>query len=73
MKVVSGLMAQGSHAPLFPVELIEKDLGYAVSEAGGPDALPVSNAARDVFTSALKAGDGDLNMSAVAKLYSSES
>ena len=28
-----------------------------------------TSAARDVFTSALKAGDGDLNMSAVETLY----
>lgn len=71
MKVVSGLMALGTHAPLFPVELIEKDLGYAVKEAGGSDALPVTNAARHVFTSSISAGDGDLNMSAVEKLYPS--
>ena len=69
MKLVSWLMAQGSHNPLFPVELIEKDLGYAVKEAGGTDALPVTSAARDVFTHAISAGDGDLNMSAVEKLY----
>ncbi|MAK63013.1 MAG: 3-hydroxyisobutyrate dehydrogenase [Ponticaulis sp.] len=73
MKIVSGLMAQGNHAPLFPVELIEKDLGYAVKEAGGAQALPVTSAARDVFTSAVTVGDGDLNMSAVAKLYVSVS
>ena len=69
MKIVSGLMAQSTHNPLFPVELIEKDLGYAVKEAGDADALPVTSAARDVFIKALEAGDGDLNMSAVEKLY----
>ncbi|WP_022694327.1 NAD(P)-dependent oxidoreductase [Ponticaulis koreensis] len=69
MKIVSGLMARGAHSPLFPVELIEKDLGYAVKEAGAEDALPVTSSARDVFTKALEAGDGDLNMSAAEKLY----
>lgn len=66
-KGTGGLMVAEQFAPLFPVELIEKDFGYALELAGAQ--APVSAAARDVFTRAREAGLGGENLVAVAKLY----
>ena len=66
-KGTGGLMVAERYDPLFPVELIEKDFGYAVEFAGSQ--APVAAAARDVFTRAREAGYGEENLVAVAKLY----
>lgn len=69
IKAAAGLMLGGDHAPRFPVELIEKDLGYSLEAAGAEDAAPMAAAARAVFRRAIAAGSGDSNMTAVARLY----
>jgi 3-hydroxyisobutyrate dehydrogenase len=46
---LSGSMLAGNFSPQFPVELIEKDFGYAVDAAGSPEAAPTIAAARGVF------------------------
>jgi 3-hydroxyisobutyrate dehydrogenase len=69
-KGTGGLMVAERYAPLFPVELVEKDFGYAVGlaeQAGVP--APVSTAARAVFAQAKREGLGGENLVAVAKLY----
>ena len=55
--------------PLFPIDLVEKDLRYAVaaSRAGGAEA-PVTEAARAVFGRAQEAGLGGDNITGVAQL-----
>jgi 3-hydroxyisobutyrate dehydrogenase len=67
-KGIAMAMLARNFAPAFPVELVEKDLGYLASEARA-DALPISAAARGVFERALLAGLASENMTAVAKLY----
>ena len=67
-KGVTLAMLARNFAPAFPVELVEKDLGYLAKEAL-PDAAPVSAAARAVFARAMAAGLSAENMTAVAKLY----
>lgn len=67
-KGVTLAMLASNFAPAFPVELVEKDLGYLGKEAL-PDATPVSAAARAVFARAMAAGLAAENMTAVAKLY----
>lgn len=67
-KGVTLAMLARNFAPAFPVELVEKDLGYLAGEAP-PDAAPVSAAARAVFARAIAAGLAADNMTAVAKLY----
>ncbi|BBP76744.1 3-hydroxyisobutyrate dehydrogenase [Pseudomonas sp. Ost2] len=62
-------MTAGNFAPQFPVALIEKDFGYAVSAAGGAAAAPTIEAARQVFSSASQQGLGELNMTSVVKLF----
>lgn len=66
---VAGQMLTGNFAPQFPVALIEKDFGYAVRVAGGPDAVPMVAAARAVFQQAITQGYGEDNMSGVVKLF----
>jgi 3-hydroxyisobutyrate dehydrogenase len=67
-KGVTLAMLARNFAPAFPVELVEKDLGYLAGETQ-PDAAPVSAAARTVFARAIVAGMAAENMTAIAKLY----
>ncbi len=70
MKVAGAAMAAGRFDPLFPVELVEKDLGYMAAEAARSGAeAPLTAATRAVFRRALDQGLGDLNITAAAKLY----
>ncbi len=65
-----GLMVARNFAPMFPIELVEKDLGYAVERAealGG--ALPVTDAARALFRRAVARGFGGENIVGVARLF----
>lgn len=61
------LMLAGHYAPQAPVDLIAKDLGYALAAAQGP--LPLTQAVRERFIAAQQAGLGAENLVAVAKLY----
>jgi 3-hydroxyisobutyrate dehydrogenase len=63
----AGLMLAGKDAPMFPVELVAKDFGYAIGESAG--AMPIASAAASVFASAIAQGLGDLNLTAVRQLY----
>ncbi len=63
-KVAAGAMLAGSFQPQFPVDLVEKDLGYAAGAA-----TPLITAARAVFADAAGRGWGGLNLTAVAQLY----
>ncbi len=59
----------GADVPrFFPVDMIEKDLGYAL-EMAGEVPLPIVAATRDVLNRAIAAGLGDENVTAVSKLY----
>ena len=67
-KAATMAMLAQNFAPAFPVELVEKDLGYLAS-AIPPGNVPMTSAARRVFERALNAGLGSQNMTAVAKLF----
>jgi 3-hydroxyisobutyrate dehydrogenase len=61
----------GKFSPLFPIELVKKDLEYASRSAEGVGKLaPMVRAARDVFEAAESKGFGRDNITGVAKLYS---
>lgn len=66
---LTGTMLAGQFAPQFPVELIEKDLGYVLRELGSPAEAPTIAAARAVFQRAIGRGLGGDNMTAVARLF----
>lgn len=68
-KAAGEAMLAGHFAPQFPVELVEKDFGYAVEALGGADAAPVTTAVRRLFVRAMDAGLGDQNLTAVSQLY----
>ena len=66
---LSNLMLAGNVTPQFPVELIEKDFGYAVQTAGSAAAAPTIAAARGVFQRAIDRGLGGQNMTSVVELF----
>jgi 3-hydroxyisobutyrate dehydrogenase len=66
---LSANMLAGNFAPQFPVELIEKDFGYAVRAAGSAEAVPTIAAARNVFQTAIQHGFSPENMTSVVRLF----
>jgi len=62
-------MLSGNFETHFPIKLLAKDLNYTVKAAGGDALVPTVSAARDVFQKAINEKLGDLNMTAVVKLY----
>lgn len=71
VKAAGEMMLRDAFAPLFPVDLATKDLGYAASAAGDSAKAPLTNAVRAVFRSAIAAGLGGEHVTALAKLYRS--
>lgn len=69
-KVAATLMLQGTHAPLFPIDLAEKDLRYAQALAASVDGVvPLVNTTRTVLETAQVTGFGELHLTGVARLY----
>ena len=69
-KGAAGLMLRNAHAPMFPIELVEKDLRYlldALTVAGAK--APVSAKVSDVYTAAAEAGAGARNITAIFDQY----
>ena len=67
--VASAIQAR-AFAPLFPIDLVEKDLSYAVKTGQGLQApLPTVSAVRDVFAEARELGFGGDNISGVAQVF----
>ncbi len=63
-------MLAGNFAPLFPVELVRKDLGYLADAAAAVRAgVPMAAAAAEVFARASDEGYGSEQGTAVVKLY----
>lgn len=63
-------MLSGAFAPMFPVDLVEKDFGYTLStaEAAGA-AMPLADTTRAVFAQAIRQGLGPDNLTGVVRLY----
>ncbi len=69
-KALAEGMLTRSFAPLFPIELVEKDLSYLTVTAQAKQAdIPMGDAARQVFEKALAQGYGADNITGVAQLY----
>lgn len=69
-KLAAGAMLAGNFAPMFPIELVEKDFGYVIDEAGRVGAkVPVSSATREVFGDAKSHGFGADHITGVVKLF----
>jgi 3-hydroxyisobutyrate dehydrogenase len=61
------LMQAKADAPLFPIDLVEKDFAYTLDQA--PAQLPMTKAGHQCFARAKAAGLAALNISAIARLY----
>lgn len=68
---IGAAIARGGYDPLFPIELVEKDLGYALATASSEQSakLPQTQAGRATFARAIDEGLGAENIHAVAKLF----
>lgn len=64
----AGMLA-GNFAPMFPIQLVAKDFGYAAELAGAEARAPLLAATRAVFARALAAGMGDDNLTGIIRLY----
>ena len=69
-KAAMGSMLAGQFDPLFPVDLVQKDLRYTADTAASVGAdVPLAKATHDVFAQAAAAGFAALNITGVARLY----
>jgi 3-hydroxyisobutyrate dehydrogenase len=68
-KGAAASMLAGNFAPMFPVELVEKDFGYALAIAGGPEDAPVTTAVHGIFKEAIRRGFGADNLTGIVRLY----
>lgn len=69
-KVAAGSMLARNFAPMFPIDLVEKDFGYLLSAGANVSAeLPLSRATREVFALAVDQHRGADNITGVAQLY----
>jgi 3-hydroxyisobutyrate dehydrogenase len=67
-KGAENLMAAQNHAPLFPVDLIEKDFRYVTQTAQSLEAtIPTSNAVTDIYRAAIAQGHGAENITGVVQ------
>jgi len=67
---VGGLMAAQKYAPMFPIDLVEKDFRYALTAADSiGSSLPAVSAVQRVYAKAQQEGRGNENISGVAALY----
>ncbi|MEM8962474.1 MAG: NAD(P)-dependent oxidoreductase [Acidobacteriota bacterium] len=70
LAMVGGAIAADHFAPMFPIDLVEKDLGYVAATATTLDAdVPTSMAVRDVYRRAQEADLGGDNIAGVAQLF----
>lgn len=64
------LIKAGRHAPLFPIELVEKDLGYQQDLAADFSAsAPLAATVRQIYLDAMQRGLGADNITGVARSY----
>ena len=69
-RAAAAAMQAQNYAPMFPVDLAEKDLGTVLAQAaldGVP--VPMAEAVRRVFARAVQQGYGADNITGVARLY----
>lgn len=70
LKGIGNLMSAQTYAPLFPIDLVEKDFRYAQALAHATDSnVPAIDAVRSIYQNAQQAGYGTDNIAGVAQLY----
>jgi 3-hydroxyisobutyrate dehydrogenase len=69
-KGAGSLMVSQNHAPLFPIDLVEKDFRYVTQTAQSLEAtIPTSNAVMDIYRTAIAQGHGSENITGVVQLF----
>ena len=68
-KAAAEAMLLNTFPAMFPIEIVEKDLGYALSIAEKDESTPLASAARNVFARAINEGYGADNITGVVQLY----
>jgi 3-hydroxyisobutyrate dehydrogenase len=69
-KGAGSLMVAHNHAPLFPINLVEKDFRYVTQTAQSLEAaLPMANAAMDIYRTAIAQGYGSDNITGIVQLF----
>ncbi len=69
-KGAAGLMLAGKFAPMFPIDLVEKDFGYVAEAASAAGAeMPTAAAVREIYARAKAAGFGSDNIAGVTQLF----
>jgi 3-hydroxyisobutyrate dehydrogenase len=69
-KMAASAMVARQFTPLFPIELVTKDISYAVQTAQANNtSLPLAAACQQIFATAIKEGYGDDNITGVVQLY----
>jgi 3-hydroxyisobutyrate dehydrogenase len=69
-KGAGNLMVSQNHAPLFPINLVEKDFRYVTQTAQSLEAtIPTSNAAMDIYRTAIAQGYGSENITGIVQLF----
>ncbi len=69
LKGLAGTMVSRRFEPMFPIDLVYKDLGYFIEVGTATGAeLPTTSAARGAYGKARKAGHGGNNIAGVARV-----
>lgn len=72
-KGVGGLIVANKHAPMFPIELVEKDFRYALETAQAVNAsTPTAKAIHTIYQQAIAQGYGNDNITGVIQLFKSK-
>jgi 3-hydroxyisobutyrate dehydrogenase len=66
-RVAGEMMVRDVFAPMFPVDLVQKDLAYAVEAAGAVARAPMIEATRGQFVAAAARGHGGEHITAVVR------
>jgi 3-hydroxyisobutyrate dehydrogenase len=70
LQVGGKLMAAQNYAPMFPIELVEKDFGYALAMAKAIGAsTPTLETVHALYAAAIEKGYGDSNIVGVRQLF----
>ena len=70
MQIAGKIMASRNYTPMFPIELVEKDFGYANRLAASAGLkTPVLKAVRSAYTIATEKGYGGDNIIGILQLY----
>jgi 3-hydroxyisobutyrate dehydrogenase len=69
-KGAGSLMVSQNHAPLFPIELVEKDFGYVARTAQSLGVqIPTSAAVMNIYQTAIAEGYGSDNITGIVQLF----